>query len=281
MPTQLKLSFVLIVFAFAFSLSAQNLSQVRIERILVNAGAMHMSEWTSGDCLAGLARQLEGAPYVAGCLDKPETETLFVDLDALDCVTFVEISLALFAAVKAGETDYNVFMNHLRQIRYRQGQVSYAQRLHYLSDWLNEARLTQRLTPVWTGPPAQPVQKHIEFMSAHRAKLPHLKEKTHLDAILATEKLLSKQQHWYVPAYEADRVMADIHHGDIICFRSKKSGLDFDHVGIAIVENGQVRLLHASPQAGQVWLTPETLSTYLKNHHHFAGLEVWRVQPSQ
>ena len=92
-----------------------NLSDSAIDKIVIYAG-----------------KQFLGSPYVGGVLDKPETENLVIDLSGLDCVTYLESTIALSIVIKKNKTQFEDFCNELKFIRYRDGVMNgYASRLHY------------------------------------------------------------------------------------------------------------------------------------------------------
>ena len=81
-------------------------------------------------------RKLRGVPYVAKTLEINKEELLIVNLRQLDCLTLVENALALSLCMKNNQADFKNFCRFLRLIRYRQGRISYIDRLHYFTDWI-------------------------------------------------------------------------------------------------------------------------------------------------
>ena len=74
-------------------------------------------------------------PYVAGTLDKDSVETLVIDLQGFDCVTFVENVLAISLTIKSGALSNPAFAQYLLHLRYRNGNLNgYASHLHYFSE---------------------------------------------------------------------------------------------------------------------------------------------------
>src|SRR5262245_51142210 len=78
-----------------------------------------------------------GRPYrVNPLIGTAEAREVFVhDTDAFDCVTYVETVLARANARTAGE-----FLQRLRRLRYRSGQVSWLCRNHYMTQWIRNNR---------------------------------------------------------------------------------------------------------------------------------------------
>ena len=71
------------------------------------------------------AQQLIGTPYVGQTLEINDTEQLVVNLNALDCTTFVETAIALAMTQKQGSTKYEDYCHNLTKIRYRDGISKY------------------------------------------------------------------------------------------------------------------------------------------------------------
>ena len=86
------------------------------------------------------ARELMGTPYVAHTLEG-EREWLTINIDELDCTTFVETLYALTRTTLDGRTSWRDYARNLENIRYRDGQLGdYSSRLHYISDWIVNTR---------------------------------------------------------------------------------------------------------------------------------------------
>ena len=68
-----------------------------------------------------------------------------------------------------------------------------------------------------------------------------------------------------------------IKNGDIILITTKKKGLDTAHVGIAVEQDGQIHLLHASISEKKVAITTENLRDYLQRITSHTGIMIGRV----
>lgn len=70
-----------------------------------------------------------GTKYVANTLDQGTEEKLVILPQTVDCLTFVEYTLA--------QAMGSSFADNLQKIRYRDGVIDgYTSRLHYTSDWI-------------------------------------------------------------------------------------------------------------------------------------------------
>ena len=96
----------------------------------------------ANDLVVFYANKLLGTPYVAHTLEG-ETEMLTINIDELDCTTFVETLYALTQTTLSRRATWRDYANNLESIRYRNGVMGdYSSRLHYISDWIvnNSAR---------------------------------------------------------------------------------------------------------------------------------------------
>ncbi len=117
-----------------------------------------------GALVARIAETFVGTPYAAHTLELPGEERLIVELNELDCVTFVESALAIARLVKsvpAAMLDDDLgryrfmYAGILENIRYRGGDLDgYPSRLHYFSEWISDndrMGIVQDVTPQMDG----------------------------------------------------------------------------------------------------------------------------------
>ena len=91
---------------------------------------------TSNELVVFYANKLLGTPYVAHTLEG-ETEQLTINIDELDCTTFVETLYALTRTTLSNRTSWRDYANNLESVRYRNGVIGdYSSRLHYISEWI-------------------------------------------------------------------------------------------------------------------------------------------------
>lgn len=225
------------------------------------------------------AHLLEGTPYTAGSLDRDTVERLQAHLQETDCTTFVETVLALARTARQHKHSWNAFCHQLTTLRYRDGRIDgYPSRLHYFSDWIadNERRGTVKEISADLGGTRDTLQLH--FMSRHADRYPALqRDATLIDTIALREKQLSGTIVNYLPTELLDSTaLAGIQSGDIIAFTTDIDGLDIAHVGIALNENGTVRLIHASSSQGVVVIEKRSLLQQLRENRRFSGIRVIR-----
>ena len=236
-----------------------------------------LSEVNFGQTLIAVGKTFLGTPYVAKTLEIGTKEALVVNLQGLDCTTYVENVLAFSLLARNGTPDFESYLETLEKIRYKDGKLNgYASRLHYFSDWLanNEKKgLLKNITAEIGG---ETISKEINFMSEHRELYPFLADDENFRKIKQSEANLNNQQLCVLShaaiAENEDKIKA----GDIIALTTAIKGLDITHTGIAILEkDGRIHLLHAS-SSGEVEISKLPLVEYLKNIKNNTGIMVAR-----
>ncbi|NBB99432.1 MAG: DUF1460 domain-containing protein [Bacteroidetes bacterium] len=252
-------------------------SRAAFAEVMARAQREAWHQRTFGALVQQVGLSFRQAPYAAGLLDTELEERLVVDLRQFDCVTFVEIALAMARGIAAEDYTYATFTAHLEDQRYRDGRIDgYCSRLHYFTDWIydNAQRgtvvdLTQQLGGV---PMAQPPT----FMSAHRSAYRQLAASDSLYAeLLQVEQSIAAQPRYFIPQDRIRDVYNALQAGDIIALATDIDGLDVSHTGLVYRgPEGSVGLLHASLEDGvKVSLD---LQRYVQNNRHQTGIVVAR-----
>ena len=220
-----------------------------------------------------------GTPYLASTLEKNGDEHLIINLQEMDCTTFVETVLAFARTYSEKKTGFSDFTRNLQLIRYQNGHIEgYPSRLHYFSDWIidnSRKGIVREITPTLQ---AVRINKKYDYMSRNSIKYPALYQNPiAIKKIEEKENLLSQQPFYYVPKDSlTPNRLQKINDGDIIAITTDIKGLDIVHVGIAYKKEGIVYLLHASQNKGKVILDPTPLTEYLRPHPHQTGIRVIR-----
>lgn len=226
-----------------------------------------------GDSFLRAGRYFIGSPYEAKTLDTSGPEGIIINLRAFDCFTLVENCCALAIMSHARNDRFAYYAAILQSLRYRDGLIAgYPSRLHYFSEWLqqNESRgVIRNITRALGG---RPFQKILNFMTTHPELYPPLQDLAACRQMIAIERRLSEPPRHFLPKGEISRWGGGVEEGDILAITTDQEGLDVCHVGIAVMLDGRPHLLHASPQAGQVLISPETLVDYLHQSPHRTGI---------
>lgn len=212
------------LFAFAQSNPLQPADAQLIRQLLAETRSMK----SVIERMKHISGKLIGAVYLTNPLvgSPTEAEVLVTRMDGFDCITFLEALLVLARA--KGVNEFPVW---LRTIRYRNGDVSYQQRLHYASEWAN-----------------------------HLVQLGWLDNMVSGEAVIEREKLLAlvpgvppvNARLRYYPKHELATVSRWLKDGDLILFASGRKGLDVSHAGMIVRNGEQVLMRHATRSHKQV-----------------------------
>ena len=231
-----------------------------------------------GKTIVAIGKTFMDTPYVAKTLEIGDTETLVINLQGLDCTTYVENVLAFGLMLKNGESSFDNFTETLESIRYKDGELDgYASRLHYFSEWIANNEKKGLLKDITAEIGGKEITKPINFMSTHRDLYPFLKDDKNFEKVKASENYLNNQP---ICILAQDDIAANEHmiqSGDIIALTTSINGLDITHTGIATREkDGRIHLLHASTGSMKVEVSKKPLSEYLKGIKKNTGIMVAR-----
>ena len=228
------------------------------------------------------SKRLEGIPYVAKTLEKNDKERLVINLQQLDCTTFVETVMALSLCAKNKQTRFDDYCRSLRMLRYRGGIVSYSTRLHYFTSWIADNTTLgfvyelQQPDTIFT----KTQTLAIDYMSQHVGKYPMLvKNPSWIKEISDIEKTLNGKKYRFIPKGEIANTKAFrqvIHDGDIIAIVTNKTGLDTSHIGFAIWRKDGLHLINASQIHKKVVNESMTLYEYMQKHPTQIGIRIIR-----
>lgn len=224
------------------------------------AYAQRLDTLPIGEIVARIGQNFLGTRYTPHTLEVPGEEGLVIELEELDCVTFVENVLALSRLVQRApeailveERVYKAFYSGiLTNIRYRGGRLDgYPSRLHYFSEWISDNEAMGMVRHISAGLGGVPDDEPLNFMTTHPKAYRQLGEDpAFLDALREIEASLSRQPRSYIPEEKIASVASRIQNGDIIAATSTVGGLDIAHTGIALWIDDQLHLLHA-PLVGE------------------------------
>lgn len=231
-----------------------------------------------GKTIVAIGKTFKGIPYVAKTLEIGKKESLVINLQGLDCTTYVENVLAFSTLLKDGKADFESFTKSLETIRYKDGSIDgYASRLHYFSEWIANNESKGILKDITSEIGGSEITKEINFMSTHRDLYPFLKDDANFEKIKASENYLNNQAICILPQ---DQIAANEHliqTGDIIALTTSIKGLDITHTGIATREKGgRIHLLHASTGSNEVEVSELPLAVYIKKIKKNTGIMVAR-----
>lgn len=273
---------VVILSLFAYiSVQAQQFTcspkdSTAVESKLVQIDGMFQDD--IGATMVSVGKTFIKTPYVAKTLEIGNTETLVVNLQGLDCTTFVENVLVFTLLLRQQEKSFDAYLKNLEIIRYKDGALDgYASRLHYFSEWIANNAEKGLLKDITGEIGGAAITKDINFMSTHRDLYPFLADDSNFSKIKASENYLNNQA---ICVLAQDDIAANEHliqTGDIIALATSINGLDVTHTGIATREkDGRIHLLHASTGSMEVEVSKKPLADYLKGIKSNTGIMVAR-----
>ena len=235
---------------------------------------------TPNERIGFIARQFLGKPYVAHTLES-ETEMLTINIDQLDCTTFVETAIAMTYTVGEGRTSWRDYINNLEKIRYRNGELNgYSSRLHYISDWIVNNSYRGNFKEVTSNfKNVSYIVKTIDFMSNHRKSYKALADSCEFERMKNYEIGYRNHRFPYIKtsSLRDKATRLQLKDGDVIALVTNTKGLDVSHMGLIAIVDGEPHLMHASMKAMKVIIDPLPLFDYLNKSKSLSGIRVIRL----
>ena len=234
---------------------------------------------TDAELIIKLAKSQLNVPYIAGTLDTGLTEECVYNSNGLDCVTFVENTLATAKSLIDNELTENNFeekiVHYLTNTRYRGGiNKGYISRLHYTSDWILDNIERGNFIDITSNIGGIKLDNQINFMSSHPENYKQLQAYPNLiNKIKQIEQRLNHSDLFYIPKEQVNQ--NGIKTGDIICIATNIEGLDYSHLGFALIENDSLKFIHASSEKKKVVIS-DNLKDYLMSNKKQKGITVLR-----
>lgn len=279
---RLFISWLWLMLCLPGSLSAQlhcTLSSRQLcESHLAALQAANLSDMDMDKLALTVGRRFTGTPYVGKTLEKGDREQLVVDMEGMDCTTFLENVVVFSRLVKLDELNFRAFQRELQKLRYRDGLLDgYTSRLHYFTDWIHNNERKGIVRDVTRSLGGIPYQKPIDFMSAHRSAYQQLAEDQYFEAMEKLEDEINQRKRYFIPKDRVSALASAIQDGDLIAITTDIQGLDIIHVGVAIHQEGRLHLMHASTDHQKVVISSKPLAEYLRSNRRQTGIMVARM----
>lgn len=212
----------------------------------------------SGEKIAHLSSAFLNTSYRENSLiGSPERdEVLVMDLAGVDCFTLLDYVEAFRRSAQLSDA-----IDILKQVRYRDGLVTYRQRNHFFSDWQrhNADRIADVTVAIGQGR-AVTVSKQLNRKQDGSLWLVGIP--------------VALRQIDYIPVVQVDRQLVDaLRTGDYVGIFSELPGLDVSHTGIIIKAGGRTVLRHASSQDRLRKVVDSDLLDYLEGK---PGMVIYR-----
>lgn len=253
----------------------------RITDILTDAAAA-VGRKDGNKRISYIGKKFIDTPYKAGVLDRnPRQEHLTINIDSLDCTTYVETVMALAYTIGEGRTSWRDFIYNLQRLRYVNGNVDgYASRLHYPSQWIVDNVYRGNFIEVTNVLPNSEYRvKTLDFMTQHRDKYPALADSATFAKMKNAETAYRNHRYPYIKSSKVTNkeVIKMLRDGDVVLITTKTPGLDVQHMGIIVKDNEIPYLMHASSAAGKVTVEKISLGEYLRKNRTASGIRVLRL----
>ena len=248
------------------------------EETVAWARAERLDTLELGAAMVRIGRRFVGEPYTPHTLDPPGPERLIINLREFDCVTYLENVLALGRLVRDGRPTFPSFVEELRRIRYRDGELDgYTSRLHYFSEWIRDNAEKGLVRDVTAELGGVRDSEPINFMTSNASAYANLVGQPERQAqIRQVEQRLSARPRSYIPQDRIEAVADRIHDGDIIAATSTVAGLDVAHTGLALWVDGRLHLMHAPLVGKSVEISTRPLAGRLQRIDGQDGIMVAR-----
>lgn len=204
----------------------------------------------SGERIVFLSRQFLGIDYRESTLagNSVTPEALVINLEAVDCFTFIDYIEAMRLSASFPE-----FKENVKRVRYRSGKISFKTRNHFFTDWMEfNADLIDDVTGAVGGERVEAVLKYLNRRE---------------DGTRFLQGIAPRQREIrFIPSTVVDgAVLERLKAGDYIGIYSSLEGLDVSHVGIFIRDGNKTCLRHASSSKESRKVIDQDFMSYIAN----------------
>lgn len=253
-------------------------SRERLDSVLNILSQEDNSQKSMNDLTIEIGTWFLNTPYVEKTLELPGEEKLVVNLQGLDCTTYLETVVSLARVAKEGDLTFEVFEQELEKLRYRNGtNDGYPSRLHYFSDWIYQNEVKGIVVDISKEIGGSVYENNPSFMTSNPKFYPQLSNQEYINELKKTESEIKTRSYYFLPKAEISSQESKIKSGDLIAITTPMTNLDIVHVGFAIEKNGRIHLLHASSGSKKVEISEKPLSEYLMANKSQSGIMVSRL----
>lgn len=199
-----------------------------------------------------------GIPYKSSTLfcDKNSKEILVINLEGLDCFTFIDYVEAIRIS-----SSFEEFFINVKKIRYKSGKISFKNRNHFFTDWkYSNKKLIDDVTLSVSDNKAICIEKKLNLREDGSEILEGIP--------------IKKRKIFYIPSNTINqRIIDNLKTGDYIGIYSELQGLDVSHTGIIVKKRNNIFLRHASSQKKFHKVIDSNFISYVKKR---PGIIVYR-----
>lgn len=285
MKSKITISIIFTIILTSLIVIAQitNKNNQILDKLFSNAKTENWQKLKQEELIPLIAKSFLGTKYTAGTLENPEKEICLVNLEGLDCFTFVEAVININRLILDQKFNADSLYDYVMQTRYRVGadlnNLKYTDRLHYTCEWLLQNQKLGLFKDITKELGGEKIKFNLGFMSQNPKFYPALvKYPEYIPIIEKTEKYINSKEFYYISKDKVKAIESKLKSGDIILIATSKKGLDYSHLGFAYRETvGTMRLLHASTKQKEV-IIDKSISEYLANNTSATGISVLRMK---
>lgn len=231
-----------------------------------------------------VGRALTGTRYGNYTLEIDDhIEAPSVNLYALDCWTFYEVSLAFARMIATHPAPWSPveLLRMVEMERYRNGRCdgSYLCRMHHLEEVFADNQRRGLGTNVTRSLGGVPVRRNVREMQIAWRSYRYLRSNPSLrSGIAKVEGRVSRLPVSYIPKHRVAGIESRLQDGDVLAIASKDDSGYTSHVGLAVRSGSTCRFMHAtsSYDKGRCCIVDTRISAYLGEKSDNMGLIVFR-----
>jgi hypothetical protein len=228
-----------------------------------------------------------GTPYKNYTLEIDDhIEAPSINLDALDCWTFYESSLAFARMLDMPETDWTpqTMLRLVEMERYRGGHCTgqYLSRIHFLEDLFHDNQRRGLLTDITKSLGGTHIRREVREMTVAWKSYRYLRNNPSLlPRMAAIEERDSDLTVYHIPKRHVAQIVDQIQDGDIIAITGYGPYDYTSHVGLAVHDShGILHFMHASYNHRKVMID-QSLVGYLYRYSSDDGIIIARPKNIQ
>lgn len=233
---------------------------------------------------ATVGRALTGTRYGNYTLEiDNRIESPSVNLYALDCWTFYEVSLAFARMIGTHPAPWSPveLLRMVEMERYRNGRCdgTYLSRMHHLEEVFADNQRRGLGTNVTRSLGGVPVRRNVREMQIAWRNYRYLRSNPSLrSGIAKVEGRVSRLPVTYIPKNRVAGIESRLQDGDVLAIASKDDTGYTSHVGLAVRNGSTCRFMHAtsSYDKGRCCIVDTRISAYLGEKSDNMGLIVFR-----
>ena len=156
------------------SLECRKLLDQELEKLASESGKKRtIQQWA-----VEIGKDFLGTPYVEKTLEIPGPEQVVINLQGVDCTTFLETVVTFARMIEMQDLSFEKFEKELEHIRYRSGvNEGYPSRLHYFTEWIVDNQKKGIIQDITAEIGGSPYPNSPSFMSENPQFYPQLSEK--------------------------------------------------------------------------------------------------------